>query len=160
VLIASGRAVYRIARDGSAQLLVQAREIVSVAIFRNGADAAVWDGGTGSLHLLQNVSSATVERVLASGLKGLGKLYPSWDGGTIFVAKRGTKALFWLDVASGEVQSVDSAAEPMTLDPLHNRDTFLISARPHQPGWISYFDGSMVHVVFVPAPNGAMESVP
>jgi hypothetical protein len=159
VLIASGRAVYLVPRDGAAQLLMPAREIVSVAIFRNGTDAVVWDGGTGSIHLLRNVSSAPVEHLLASGLKGPGKLYPSWDGGTIFVTQPGTKAVSWMDLASGEIQSFDSAAVPVTLDPLRNRDTFLISARPHQPAWIFYRDGNTLRVVFVPAANRLTESV-
>jgi hypothetical protein len=132
---------------------------VSIALFPNGADAAVSDRGTGSVHLLRNVSSEPVERELASGLRGLGRLYPSWDGGTLFVTRPGSKAVSWIDLASGEVQSCDSAAVPVILDPLRNRDTFLISARPHQPGWILYRDGDMVRVVFVPGANEVTESV-
>jgi len=159
LLIASGRAVYLVRQDGSAQRLMQGREIVSVAILRNGTDAAVSDRGTGSIHLLRNVSSAPVEQVLASGLKGLGNLYPSWDGETIFVARPGTKAVSSIDVASGGITSCDSAATSVTLDPLRNRDTFLISARPHQPGWIFYRDGGTGRVVFVPAANPLTENV-
>jgi hypothetical protein len=138
---------------------MQGREIVSVAIFRNGTDAAVSDRGTGSIHLLRNVSSTPAGQVLASGLKGLGKLYPSWDGQTIFVARPGIEAVSSIDLASGEIQSCDSVRAPVTLDPLRNRDTFLISARPHQPGWIFYRDGDMGRVVFVPAANPVMENV-
>lgn len=159
LLIASRHSVYLIPRDGAPQLLMSAGEIVSLAIFRNGTDAAVSERSTGSIHLLQNVSSSPVERVLASGLKGLGKLYPSSDGGTIFVARPGTKAVSSIDLASGEIQSFDSAAAPVMLDPLRNRDTFLISARPHQPGWIFYRDGNTGRVVFVPAANRVTENV-
>ncbi|HEV3198422.1 MAG TPA: hypothetical protein VGZ73_10950 [Bryobacteraceae bacterium] len=158
LLIASGRAVYLVRRDGAAQLLMQGREIVSVAVFRNGTDAAVSDRGAGSVHLLRNVSSAPVEQVLAAGLKGLGRLYPSWGGETIFVARPGARAVSSIDVASGEITSCDSAAGAVTLDPLRNRDTFLISARPHHPGWIYYCDGGLGRVVFVPAAHPATEN--
>jgi hypothetical protein len=159
LLIAAGRGVYLVpAAGGAAQLLLPAIEVVSLALFRNGVDAAVWDGGTGSIHHLQNVSSAPAERVLASGLKGVGKLYPSWDGGKLFVVKPGAKGVSSIDLASGEIQSFDSSAAPVTLDPLRNHDTFLISARPHQPAWIFYLDGTAGRVVFVPARNPMTES--
>jgi len=157
MLLASGRAVYLVGRDGSAQLLMRGREIVSVAIFRNGTDAAVSDRGAESIHLLRNVSSAPVEQVLVSGLKGLGKLYRSWDGETIFVAGTGTEAVSSIDLASGEIRSFETALASVTLDPLRNHDTFLISARPQQPGWIFYRDGDTGRVVFVPVTNPATE---
>jgi hypothetical protein len=158
LLVASARSVYRVGQDGSAQLLKTGREIVSIAIVRNGLDAVVWDGGAGSIHYLQNVSSAPVDRLLASGLKGFGKLYPSWDGETLFLARLETKGVSSIDVASGEIQVLDSAVVPLTLEPLHNRDTFLISGRPHQPAWIFYRDGSSGRVVFVPAADQMTES--
>jgi hypothetical protein len=159
-LIASLHSVYVVPREGAAQLLMSAREIVSLAIFRNGTDAVVSDRGTGSVHLLQNVSTAPVERMLASSLKGLGKLYPSWDGGTVFVARPGMKTVSSIDMASGEVRSFDSGATPVLLHPLRNRDTFLISARPRQPGWVFYREGSTGRIVFVPAANLVTENVP
>jgi hypothetical protein len=160
LLVASGRGVYLVSPEGgAAQLLLPAIEVVSLALFRNGVDAAVWDGGTGTIHLLQNVKSAPVEHVLSSGMRGPGKLYPSWDGGSLFVVTPGAKGVLSIDLASGEIQSFDSSAAPVTLDPLRNHDTFLISARPHQPAWIFYLDGTAGRVVFVPAANPMTENV-
>jgi len=159
LLVASRRAVYLVLPDGTAHLLMAAEEIAALALFRNGTDAAVSERGTGSIHLLQNVSTAPVERVLASGLQGLGKLYPSWDGGAIFAAGQGTRTVSSIDLASGEIQSIDCGAAPVTLSPMRSRDTFLISARPHQPGWIFYRDGNAGRVVFVPAAPETTESV-
>ena len=152
VLVASRREVYLLPLDGrAAQLLMAGQEIAALALFPNDTDAAVWDGGTRSIHLLQNVSSAPIGRVVASGLKGAGKLHPSWDGGTLFVLRSGAKTLSAIDLAAGEIQSFDSAVAPVTLDPLRNHDTFLISAGRNQPAWIFYRDGSAGRVVFVPA---------
>ena len=175
LLVASRRAVYRIPPDGATQLLLSAEEIVSLAILRNGTDAvvaerrtgpvlgtrhpgrdtredlAVKERGTGSVHLLQNITSTPTTRELASGWEGIGELYPSSDGGTIFVARPGAKAVSSIDVPSGEVQSLDSDVLPISLQPLRNRDTFLISAEPHQPGWIFYRDANAGRVVFIPA---------
>jgi hypothetical protein len=159
VLIASQRAVYLAPRSGSPQLLMTATEIVSLALFRNGTDAAVWDGITGSVYLLRNVSTAPVVRVLASGSKDPGKLYPSWDGTTIFMVRPGAKAVSSIDLASGDIQSFDSAVPALTLDPLRNHDTFLISAAHHGPGWIFCLDGSTGRVVFVPAANRVPENM-
>ncbi len=152
LLLATREALYRVPLDGSAaQVLMAAHEIVSLAFFRNGTDAAVWDGGTESIHLLQNVPSALVDRVLASGLKGAGELYPSWDGASIFLIRPGTRNVSAISLASGEIQSFDSAAPVDTLVPLRNHDAFLISAERHQPAWMFYLDGSLGRVVFVPA---------
>ena len=151
VLVASGHSVYLVAPDGTTQLLLSAGEIVSLMMLRNGTDAAASERSTGSIHLLQNITSSPVERVLASGLAGLGKLYPSWDSRTIFVARPGTRAVSSIDLASGEIQSFDSNAPPVTLFPLRNRDTFLISAKPQQAGWIFYHDGNTPRAAFVPA---------
>ena len=81
-----------------------AREIVSLALFHNGAEAAVWDRA-GAIHLWQNLGTTPTDRVLASGLKVAGRLYPSWDGGTLFAMLPGTRAVLSIDAAAGEVSA-------------------------------------------------------
>ncbi|HLK66893.1 MAG TPA: hypothetical protein VKU19_25845 [Bryobacteraceae bacterium] len=158
LLVASRRAIYLLPPDGSTpRTLLTATQIVSLALFRDGTSAAVWDGVAGAIHLLQNVTSAPSDRVLVSGWKGAGTLYPSADGGTLFLVRPGAKSVFAHDVASGSMQSFESPASARTLDPLRNHDTFLISADRHQPGWIFYLDGTAGHVVFVPSPTPATE---
>jgi hypothetical protein len=161
LMVASRRAVYLVPPGGGpAQVLLTGSEIGSLALFRRGTDAAVWDALTGAIHLLSNVTSAPVDRVVASGWKGFGKLYPSWDGMTIFLVRRGVKSVSAIDIASGEAQSFEIPSTAVTLDPLRNRDTFLISGGRGQPGWVFYPGGDTGRVVFIPAPKPVSESMP
>ncbi len=154
LLIASGHSVFRVPRDGPPQLVLSAGQIVSIAVLRNGTDAAVSERSTGSIHLLQNIASAPAARVLISGVSGIGKIHPGSDGESLIVARPGARAVSSVDLASGEIQSVSSPTPPVDLIPLRNRDTFLISARPRQPGGIFFRDGSAGRVVFIPAVHG------
>src|ERR1019366_3749347 len=70
LLVASDQALYLVPPAGAAQLLLSAGEIVSVVMLRNGTDAAVSEGSTGSVHILLRIGSAPVDRLLASGLAG------------------------------------------------------------------------------------------
>jgi hypothetical protein len=159
LLVASGQALYLVPPDGAAQLLLSAGEIVSVVMLRNGTDAAVSERSTGSVHILQGIGSAPVDRLLASGLAGIGKLYPASNGKAIFAARPGAKAMSLIDLVSGDIQSFDLDVAPVMLYPLRNRDTFLISARPHQPGWIFFRDGDAGHVVFIPGAKAAAKDL-
>jgi hypothetical protein len=46
------------------------------------------------------------------------------------------------------------------LIPLRNRDTFMISAKAHQPGWVFYRDGLDCRTVFIPAARVATREIP
>ena len=151
LLIASRQRLYLLSPSGNAELLASAREIAALALCPNGADAAVWDTA-GSIHLWQNLTSSPHDRLLLTGFKGIGKLYPSWDGSALFAILQGSRAVHSIDIASGEISEIDAGEAPTVLDPLRNRDTFLISAKPRQPGWIFYQDGTAAHVVFVVPP--------
>jgi len=171
LVVASGHSVYLLPPGGPAQLLLSVGEVLSVVVLPNGTDVAVADRRTDSIHLVQwgsqswlppafsrrssasalNVASAPVSRVLASGLSGIGKIYPAADGRSIFVARPGAKAVSIVDVVSGDVQTFPSGVAPVQLLPLRNRDTFLISARPGQPGGVFLRDGNQGCVVFIPA---------
>jgi hypothetical protein len=149
-LVASRRAVYFVPDGGPARLLLSAGDIASLAMLRNGS-AAVSDRATGSVRLLRNIASAPEARVLVSGLDGIGDLYASSDGSSVFAARPAANLLSLIDLASGEVRDFETDAAPLLLLPLRNRDTFLISAQPQEPGWVFYRDGSAGRVVFVPA---------
>jgi len=151
VLIASGNSVYAVSPQGAAQLVLSGGQIQAVAVLRNGTDAVVADAAAGSISLVANASVAPVSRVLASGLEEIGPIYPSPDGVTLFVARPGAQAISSIDLSSGQVRDFQPAAAPATLTPLRNRDTFLISTRPRQPGWIFYRDGDEGRSVFIPA---------
>jgi len=155
LVMASGNSVYRLSPGGAPQLLLSAGRIVSVAVLLNGAGVAVSDTSTASIHVLRNLDSTPQIQVLASGLQGIGKLYPASDGAALFVARPGVKAVSSVDLASGALQTFPSAAALADLVPLRNRDTFLISARPGQPGSIFLRDGSAGRVVFIPAAGAA-----
>jgi hypothetical protein len=157
VLVASATSVYRVPRGGAAQLVLSTGGVQSLTVLRNGADAAVSDATTGSIHLVRNAASNPAVRVLASGLDGIGAIFPSWDGQSVFVARPGAAAVSSIDLVSGEVQSFASPAAPVGLMPLRNRDTFLISAQTHQAGWVFFRDGMGSRVVFIPAAKAARE---
>ena len=161
VLVASSRSVFVMPADGAPRLVLSGTRIRSLAVLRNGADAVAGDDGTGSVHLLTAVGGpAPAARVLASGLYLLGDLYPSADGASLFVARPGARTISWIDMASGAVESMQSDVPLSGLTPLRNRDTFLIAARPRQPGWVFYREGNAGRVVFIPAAvKTAQESV-
>jgi hypothetical protein len=159
VLVASGTSVYRVSRDGAAQVVLSAGGIQSLTVLRNGVDAAVSDPTTGSVYLVRNAASTPEARVLASGLDGIGTVFPAWDGQSLFVARPGVESVSSIDLASGEVRSFPSSVAAVGLLPLRNRDTFLISAKAHQPGWIFYQDGTAGRVVFIPA-QAATRQIP
>jgi hypothetical protein len=157
VLVASGTSAYRVSRDGAAQVVLSAGAIQSLTVLRNGMDAAVSDSATGSVYLVRNAASSPEARVLASGLDGIGAIFPSWDGLSIFAARPGVQTVSSVDLASEEVQSFPSSVAAVGLLPLRNRDTFLISAKAHQPGWVFYRDGAAGRVVFIPAAQATRE---
>jgi hypothetical protein len=155
VLVASTSSLYRISRGGATQVVLSVGGIFSVTVLRNGADAAVSDPTTGSVHLVRNAGSNPETRVLASGLNGIGTIFPAWDGKSLFVARPGAEMVSSVDLASGEVASFASSVSPVGLLPLRNRDTFLISAKAQQAGWVFYRDGAAGRVVFIPASETA-----
>jgi len=154
LLISSRHSVYRLPRDGPPQLVLSTGQIVSLAVLRNGADAVLSERTTGSIHVLQNVATAAADRVLVSGMGGIGKVYPGSDERSLIVARPGARLVSSVDLASGEIQNFPSPTMPVELLPLRNRDTFLISARPRQPGGIFLRDGTSSRVLLVPAVAG------
>jgi hypothetical protein len=157
VLVASGTSVYRIARDGSSQVVFSAGGIQSLTVLRNGVDAAVADPTTGSVNLVRNAASTPAVRVLASGLDGIGAIFPASDGLSLFVAQPGAATVSSIDLASGGIRSFPASVAPVGLIPLRNRDTFLISAEANHPGWVFYRDGLDARSVFIPAADSARE---
>jgi hypothetical protein len=155
VLVAGATSLYRVSGSGAVQVVLSAGGILSVTTLRNGVDAAVSDPTTGSVQLVQNVASNPAARVLASGLDGIGTIFPSADGKSLFVARPGAAAVSSIDLASGAVESFASSVAPVALIPLRNRDTFLISSKAQQPGWIFYSDGVASRTVFIPADDSA-----
>ncbi len=154
LVIASRHSLYRVPREGPPQLVLSTGQIVSISVLRNGTDAVLSERTTGSIHLLQNVAGAAADRVLNSGMRGIGKVYPGSDGQSLIVVRPGARLVSVVDLASGEIQNFPSPTLPSELLPLRNRDTFLISARPGQPGGIFLRDGNSGRVLFVPAVPG------
>jgi hypothetical protein len=157
LLMASATAVYLVRPGASAQLVLSGGDIPSVAFLRNRVDAVVLDRGTGSIHLLQNLDSAPAARLLAVGLDGVGRIFPAWDGESVFVSRPGAMELSSVDLASGLLRDFPSTVAPVKLIPLRNRDTFLISAKPGQPGWIFFQDGNTGRAVAILAAPPAVE---
>jgi hypothetical protein len=160
VLVASASSVYRVSSSGTAQVVLSAGGILSVTVLRNGVDAAVVDPTTGSVHLVRNAGSNPESRILASGLDGIGTIFPAWDGQSLFVARPGAETVSSIDLASGAVKSFASTVAPVGLIPLRNRDTFLISAKAQQTGWVFYRDGAGGRVVFIPAIEATTRELP
>jgi len=160
ILAASATALYRVPQTGAAQVVFSAGSIRSVVVLRNGTDAALSDSASGAVHLVRNVTSKSEAAVLASGLDEAGAVYPSSDGLSLFVAQSKAAGIASINLASGEVKSFPTAVAAGGLIPLRNRDTFLISARANQPGWVFYRDGDGGRVVFVPAATDGARQIP
>ena len=151
LLAASPGAVYLIPPAGAAQMVLSGGDIRSLAMMPNGLDAVAAEGSTGSVYLLRRLASAPVARTLVSGLVGIGKVQPAWDGGSVFVAQPGASAVSIVDATTGGAQSYGVDVPPVALDPLNIHDAFLISARPGEAGWIFLRNGPDARAVFVPA---------
>jgi hypothetical protein len=149
-VIASRQSVFLLPRGAPPQLLLSIPEVASLAVLRNGA-LVVADRQTGSIHVLRNPAAATASQVLVSGLTGLESLYPSADGNAVYAARPAANMVSLVDLSSGGVLDFETAASPVSFFPMRNRDTFLISALPQQPGWVFYREGGGARVVFVPA---------
>ena len=165
LLAASQTAVYLVSTTEAPRLLLSAAKIASLVVLRNGRDAVVADHSAGVIHLLHNVASGADAGVLASGLDAVGSIYPSSDGTELYAALPRQKSIAAIDLGSGAVNIFDSGGSPLKLNRLRNRDTFLISAKPQQPGWVFFRDDSVAggagvrsgKTVFIPAVTRSQE---
>jgi DNA-binding beta-propeller fold protein YncE len=158
VLVASSETVYRIAAGQAPATIFSGTQIRSLVVLRSGTEAAVADAGTASVFVLSGLDGALSSRLLAAELDQVAQLYPSPDGATLFACMPGARAISWIDLASGAVQTAEADLPPAGLIPLRNRDTFLISAHPRQPGLIFYREGNAGRMVFVPAASETPEA--
>jgi hypothetical protein len=141
-LVASTNAVRLIKPTGTIQLVLSLGEITSLSMLQDRTDAIVSDGSTGSIYLLTNLDSSPTVRLVASGLSGIGRTYPAWDGQAVYVAQGETKTVSVVNLASGDVRGFPTPVAPVRLTPLRYRGMFLISAEPDQPGWIFFLDSN------------------
>jgi hypothetical protein len=157
VLVGTAQAVYLVSRSEAPRLIFSGAEILSVAVLRNGRDALVSDRGAGSLHVVENAGLSPASRVAATGLTDMGQVALSHDGVGAYVSRPAAGAIAFVNLSTGELRSTEAGVAPITLLPLRNRDTFLISERPRQPGWVFYREGEGGRVVFIPAVRAPRE---
>jgi len=157
LLVASPGAVYLVPPGGAAQIVVSGQQFQALAMMPGGQGAVAADGATGSVYLIRNLPSGPQVRTLVSGLVGIGRVQPAWDGGSVFVAQPGAKTVSIVDVATGAAQSFGVDVPPVSLDPLGIRDAFLISSLPGETGWIFLRNGSEARAVIVPAAASGAE---
>jgi len=156
VLVASGPALYRLS-SGAPQIVLSAPDIRSIALLHSDRDAAV--SANDAVQLVRNVAGRPEATILAAGLHDLGTIYRSSDGQSLF-AVLSQAGVASIDLATGDVSTFPTSVAAVSLMPLRNRDTFLISARPHQPGWVFYRDGAAGRTVFVPAAGDNGRHIP
>jgi len=145
VLLGSAATIYRVAA-GQFQIVFSPGSVAGLTILRNGLYAAVADTA-GSVYQLRNL---TVPQVLATGLTGIGTIFPGSDGKSLFVARPGDRSISLVDLASGGVQTFATPVAAVTWSPLRNRDTFLIASEPHEPAWVFFWDGNAGRVALIP----------
>lgn len=148
VLLASASTVYRLS-GGQFQIVFSPGTVTSLTILRNGLDAAFADAA-GSVYQIRNLTNP---QVLATGLTGIGTIFPGSDGKSLFVARPGDRSITLIDLASGGVHTFATPVPAVTWSPLRNRDTFLIASKAHEPGWVFLWDGTAGRVVLIPAPE-------
>jgi len=154
VLIASRNAVHLLPAGGAPRLLLASDLIGSLTMLRNGTDAAVADRGAGAVQLLRNVTGSADVRALVSGMEDVGAVYPSSDGASLYVAIPNVNSMASVDLGTGSMETFETGAPALALTRLRNRDTFLISAKPNQPGWVFFREDAGARAgrtVFIPA---------
>jgi hypothetical protein len=117
----------------------------------NGRDAVAADSEAGSVHLIRDLASAPSGIILAVNLAGIVEVQPVADGSMILVAQPEDKTVSMVDSGSGAVQSVPMDVAPVGLRQLSNRDAFLVSWKPGEPGWIFFRTGGRGLSVLIPA---------
>jgi len=151
LLAASIQAVWAVQPDRGVRMALSLGEVRSLTMMRNGRDAIAVDGSTGTVYKLQDVNGSPVSSVIASGLAGIGNVTVSSNGESLIVTHPADRTITILEFESGRTRTYPTSDQPVVLQPLRNRDTFLISARPRQAGWIFYLDGEDGRTAFVPA---------
>ncbi len=151
LLLAFARTVYLAAESGGIELVSATAGEPAAVFFRSSRDGAIADRGTGSVALLRS-GPTPVLRPLASGLDRLGDIYPAFDGASVFVTRPAAQELAIIDVTTAEVLHYALPVTPEHLFPLRNRDTFLLSAGPGQPGWVFLRNGTDGITIAIPAP--------
>jgi hypothetical protein len=149
VLYSALGAVYALLPDDSSRLIVAARR-ASISFFPRGAVAAIGDPDAGALWLFKGLAEAAA--LMAAGLPGLRQMAPSRDGRLLFATDGITQRIWTVTVADGSVSECLLPVIPAQLEPLRSADTFLISYRPGEPGWIVFRQAGGLASVFVPGP--------
>jgi hypothetical protein len=144
-------AVYLLAGSG-AQLLESVADLGGIAFTPQSNDALVFDRSSGTLSLMQGVSSTRSQRLLASGLTGLtGNIELEADGVRAIITSSATSQLWEIDLQSLAVQNLQLPATPAMLEPLRVSGHYLLSWQPGQPAWILNTNQEKGAVYFVPA---------
>jgi len=143
------------------QLVYSGADLSAATFFPQRNDAAVFDQGDGLVTILQDVSGFLSSRpiaVEASDLVGSSWLQSSINGRSLFLASSGSNRIRIIDTNPDRVRSIDLAEPPASLNPLRNRNSFLVSVDFVQPNWIFTSNGEESQTFFVPAVVGASNS--
>jgi hypothetical protein len=152
VLLSSASVVCLISPDGSSSIILNVANVASLVFFPNSGNAAIGDREAGSVYLLQNAAGNVAARLIATALVGLGEMSASGDGQTLYVTSASGQCVWAVSIPSGEVRTFSLPVKSVTIGPLRNTDTFLISSEPGQAAWILFRVGDDLRTVFVPAP--------
>jgi hypothetical protein len=144
-------AVYLLAGNGP-QMLESVTDLGGIVFTPQSDDALIFDRGTGTLSLMQGVSSERSKRLLAQGLTGLGgNIGLETDGRRAVITTSSSSHLWEIDLQSQAIQEVQLPTTPAMLEPLRLCGHYLLAWQPGQPAWILNTNQEKATVYFVPA---------
>jgi hypothetical protein len=144
-------AVYLLA-GGGPQMLESVTDLGGIVFTPQSNDALIFDRSTGTLSLMQGVSSVRSNRLLANGLTGLGgNIALETDGHRAIITTSSASHLWEIDFQSLAVQDMQLPTTPAMLEPLRLSGHYLLTWQPGQPAWILNTNQEKGAVYFVPA---------
>jgi hypothetical protein len=144
-------AVYLLAGSGP-QMLESVTDLGGIVFTPQSDDALIFDRGTGTLSLMQGVSSERSKRLLAQGLTGLGgDIALETDGRRAVITTSSSNHLWEIDLQSQAIQEVQLPTTPAMLQPLRLSGHYLLAWQPSQPAWVLNTNQEKATVYFVPA---------
>jgi hypothetical protein len=149
---ATSTAVYLVS-EGHLPTLLSTSGNLGGMIFIPGLDSILMaDRDGGRIMLLQNVRSSPASRVLVTGLTNLeGEIALQIESGRAVVTSPASNLVRLIELASGEIQSLELPSASTMAERLRTPHNFLLSYSTGAPAWVLDLSSRTSSVYFVPA---------
>jgi hypothetical protein len=144
--------VYLLPQDSLPRFICSG-EGFAAAAFKPASDSAlIYDRKTGSLFLLQNLSSEPAQSFLVGGPENISEKASLWIDSDRAILMSADKNVLWqISMKDLEIKELPLPAKPAMLQPLRVSGNLLLSYQPGQPAWILEIGAKTTAPYFIPA---------